>query len=78
MNRNDLGKIAFEEFIRQMGGAFNSTMIANSWDARGEINKEHWRCIAETVVKAATMNELVTPSSNAGNTTAQPVDEITQ
>lgn len=38
MTRDELGRIAHDEFTRQMG-----------W---GESNREQWRCIAEAVIRA--------------------------
>lgn len=52
MTRDELGKLAHSEFLRQMGGAFKPELIASSWDDRGEQNKEQWRKIAEAVADA--------------------------
>lgn len=52
MTRDDLGEIAYTEFLRQMGGASSAKGPADSWAARGEANRENWRRIAEAVADA--------------------------
>jgi hypothetical protein len=50
--RDKLGKVAFEEFVKQMSGAFSGRSLQISWESRGEENKERWRCIAGATIAA--------------------------